>query len=130
MRNFINDFCDFFDGDEELGYLLGAISSVWEDGRPNVLSEWEDYLAVLHGVRREKEASSAARGKRPLSDKEAFDSMVLFLDRHYARAGPRAMIRPILDDLNAVRLDQIEPSGPWPEWLDAIETVKRGEGAR
>jgi hypothetical protein len=56
--------------------------------------------------------------------------MVLFLDRHYARAGPRAMIRPILDDLNAVRLDRIEPSGPWPAWMDAVETVKRGEGAR
>jgi hypothetical protein len=37
-------FCEPFGGDEELGYLLGAISSVWENGRPNVLSEREDYL--------------------------------------------------------------------------------------
>jgi hypothetical protein len=126
MRRYLEAFCEPFGGDEELGYLLGAISSVWEDGRPNVLSEWEDYLAVLHTVRREQEASSDVRGQCPLSDKEAFDSMVLFLDRHYARAGPRAMIRPILDELNSVRLDRFERSGPWSAWLDAVETVQCG----
>jgi hypothetical protein len=59
MRRYLEAFCKPFGGDEELGYLLGAISSVWEDGRPNVLSEWEDYLAVLHGVRAASELSES-----------------------------------------------------------------------
>jgi hypothetical protein len=132
MRRYVEEFCKPLGGDDELGYLLSAITNfLWADGMPNVRSEWEDYLVVLEQVTSQ---SSLSMSQSPaiyrLDEKEAFRSMLTFLDSHYRRKGPRTMIRPILDELNALRPAEFETWSRWSEWLDAVETVKRGEGAR
>jgi hypothetical protein len=133
MRQYIEEFCRPLGGDDELGYLLGAVTNfLWADGLPNVRTEWEDYLAVLARVQRHAIGShhQARRCKYELTEKEAFRSMLTFLDRQYDRLGPDTMIRPLLDELNALDRNGFDRWQKWPEWLDAIETVKRGEGAR
>jgi hypothetical protein len=131
MRSYVEAFCKPLGGDDELGYLLSAITNfLWADGMPNVRSEWEDYLAALEQVSSKSSLMMRRPSQYTLDDREAFRSMLTFLESHYRQNGPRTMIRPLLNELNVLQPGEFETWTGWPAWLDAIETVKRGEGAR
>jgi hypothetical protein len=128
MRIFLRRYVERSGEDDNIGNVLSAGSSgLWADGSPNDPAQWEDWLDAVA----EAERSSAEEDGTPdLNLKTAFRAMLTFLDRIYDTVGPQAMIGPVLQELETLSPAEPQSWRRWPDWLDAIAAVQRGEGLR